>query len=222
MDWNSNILGNIISLVGGGIITYFFTKHPISKYKLIYKKETSYLLSNTMIQNCGISIQHDNCEIDNLYLSKITIYNKSGYKITPNDFMSDDYIKLSTDGKIFPLDLDVNNSQEVNDSNDITINLIQGNQVHINIKILRPHSSFSFSFFHTNDIKFSGELKEGNIYEYKSKKNKYPIAPYLITLNIILPIIFAITPETQKDAIMSITVLFNLLLLFIYISYYDN
>lgn len=221
MDWNSSALWGILGLFGGVIITYFFTKHPISKYKIIYKKETSCLLSNTEMQNSGISVQHDTYNIDNLYLSTITIWNKGYYKITENDFVSNHNIKLFTDGQIFPYavcDTDANNIYK---SNDIEIKLESNKQIDINIILLQPHTEFHFSFYHTDVVNYSGELKEGNIYEYRNKNYKYPTIIILLILNLIFSFIYSNAPEIFSNDIIGYKFLFDLFLALIYAWFYN-
>ena len=222
MDLNSSALWGIIGLIGGGIITYFFIKHPISKYKIIYKKETSCLLSNTEIQNSGISIQHDSCNIDNLYLSKVTIWNNGYYKITENDFVSNHTIKLLTDGQIFPYALHVNDPNSINEPNDIELKLKKNKQIDINIILLQPHTKFSFSFFHTDVVNYSGELKEGKIYEYHKKNYKYPIILFLLLFNLFLSFVYINISEVSSDSMIAIKILFDLFLMLIYSSFYNT
>lgn len=224
MNWNSSALWGIIGLIGGGIITYFFTKHPISKHKIIYKKETSCLLSNIEMKNSGISIQHDTCNIDNLYLSKISIYNKGYYKITENDFVSDHNIKLFTDGQIFPYDLRVNDPNDIYKSNDIEISLKSSKQIDINIILLQPHTEFHFSFFHTDAVNYSGELKEGKIHEYHNENYKYPIILFFLILNFLFSLLFANLnmPEIYSNDIISLKIIFDLFLMLIYACFYNT
>lgn len=221
MDWDSSILWGIIGLLGGGIITYLFEKHPISKYKIIYKKETSCLLSNTEMKSIGISVQHDTCNIDNLYFSKVTILNKGYYKITKNDFVETHNIKLFTDGQIFPYDFSINNKNQLVDSNDIKLELKSNKQIDINIILLYPHDSFDFSFFHTDEINYSGELNNGKICEYHNK-NYYPLISLLLFFNFIFSILCAEILEIDSNNIIVIKILFELFLMVIFSCFYNT
>lgn len=222
MDLNSNILWLIITSIVSIAITYYLTKHPISKYKIIYKKETSCLLSNIEMQRSGISVQHDTCNIDNLYFSKISICNKGYYKITENDFVSNHNIKLFTDGQILPYALRVNDPNDIYKPNDIKINLESSNQIDINIILLQPHTEFHFSFFHTDAVNYSGELKEGKIYEYLNKNYKYPIISSFLIINLLFSFINFNIPEIYSSNILVLKFLFDLSLIVIFGYFYNK
>lgn len=221
MDWNSSALWGIIGSVVSFVITYYFMKHPISKYQIIYKKETSCILSNTQMREIRVKVKHDTCDIDNLYFSKVTILNKGNYKITENDFVANHNIILFTDGEIFPYDFSINVQNKLEGSNDIKLKLKSNNQIEINIILLHPHESFNFSFFHTEEINYSGELNNGKICEYQNHNYKYPVFLSFLICNLVFSFVYMNIPEIFSSEILIIKFFCDLLLIMLYSGFYN-
>lgn len=76
MNLDISIIISIITFIFGILSSYLFQKFPITNKKIVYKKETSCLISDETIQLDGLSVTQNNSPINNLYLTKITIVNK--------------------------------------------------------------------------------------------------------------------------------------------------
>lgn len=223
INWNSSIFWGIVGIVAGMVINYFCQRFPVNKKKIIFKSETSCLISNETTATNGLEVTYNNIAIDNLYLTRITINNRGVTNILESDFIPNHPLSIVTTGQIFCEHLV---DDPAFNSNDITLEQIQNNGktdcLIINIKLLYKKSSFSFHIMHSGELLFDGILNDGKILEYTKHEYRKPLFKGVLILNIFSSfIILAIISETFPNIGVFLLCL-SLMLYLIYSIFFDK
>ena len=163
MDWNSSILWGIIGIVGGFLVSLLFFTLSQKQRKLSYSISTTPIIvkKNTKISDLVITYKDRN--IDNLSTSYIKIKNIGNDTLELNDFPELNKLSLTTDGVFL---INSINELEITKSNKfmkINPSLISSNRIELSFDYFDPKNEFSFSVFHTGDIKVCGSIKNGKI-----------------------------------------------------------
>lgn len=171
---NSSLFWCIVGIIGGAIISLLISSffYFIGKKRtcLTYNIMTFCLISNKSIKIKGLEIKYNSQEIENLYSSTITIKNTGNSIIEKKDFVHSFPLSVSTDG-YFIID-DSYNENFIFINNTSVTNNDEINKIVIDIDYIPKREIQTFTFIHTENIFFSGKLKDGKIIQIFDK-SKY-------------------------------------------------
>lgn len=193
IDWNSNALWGIISVISGFLFSLLFYLIGKKQRKILFQ---GFLDPITNDDNYIINIflnKYKNIKIDSLRKSTITIKNIGNTTIEKDDFSINSPLRIITKGKILSDYRDINKVLCKTNTINWTFKPLSEKDpstLIIDFEYIPKKGEISFSIIHTDYIYIGGVLKEGKIIIQQTIKDivinvikdvlKYLIIPYAI------------------------------------------
>lgn len=192
MDWNSNIFWNVVSFIGGLIITSIFFVLSLKKRKLSYSKTTTPIIVKKTSKVSDLVITYKGKNIDDLSSSYIQIKNIGNETLEEKDFPELSKLRIVTDGEFFINTVDELEITSSNKSIKIYPLLVSIHEIQLHFDYLDPKDTIYCNVFHTHNIDVLGHIKHGKLINntqleklnrYKKNLNKlFPILVLIYTV----------------------------------------
>lgn len=167
-------LGIVIGILGilfglGG--SYFFYRKGRKVKKLIYRAETTILISEDLSSYENLKILYNNENINSLNSTTIIIRNVGNDMIEPTDFIPAMPIVVKTSNQFLLQDFSKYKITCSDRKNRVHLEKVDESNLQVIFDYLNPKDEISITILHTGDVTITGELKQRNsVKNYSNKK----------------------------------------------------
>ena len=163
------IIGTFLGVLGIVFAFVFYFKGKRKK-KLIYNTESTVLISENLSSYENLRISYNDKEITTLNSTTIKIKNIGNDIIEPNDFVPSTPIIIKVNGSFLLQDPTKYKIQRKNYKNIVSLEKKKENEIKVNFDFLKPKDEIQITVLHTGEVSISGDLKQGTVKNYSSKK----------------------------------------------------
>ncbi len=166
-------LGVIIGIVGilfGFLGSLFFYLKGKKNKKLVYNTETTVLISESLSNYENLKILYNNEDIKTLNSTNIKIKNIGNDIIETSDFVPAEPIIIKTSDHFLLQDVSKYNINSSNAKNRVHLTHIDESHIQVSFDFLNPKDEIQITVLHTGQISMTGDLKQGSVKNYSSKK----------------------------------------------------
>ncbi len=166
-------LGVIIGIVGillGFLGSLFFYLKGKKNKRLVYNTETTVLISESLSNYENLKILYNNEDIKTLNSTNIKIKNIGNDIIETSDFVPAEPIIIKTSDHFLLQDVSKYNINSSNSKNRVNLTYIDESHIQVSFDFLSPKDEIQITVLHTGQISMTGDLKQGSVKNYSSKK----------------------------------------------------
>jgi len=166
-------MGTIIGIIGilfGFLGSLFFYLKGKKKKRLVYNTETAILISESLSNYENLRIQYNNEDIKTLNSTNIKIKNINNDIIETDDFIPAVPIVIATSDHFLLQDTSKYNINSSNSKNRVFLKHIDESHIEVSFDFLNPKDEIQITVLHTGQITITGDLKQGSVKNYSSKK----------------------------------------------------
>lgn len=205
------IIGVLGIIVGLGGSFFFYRKNKKVK-KLIYRAETTVLISEDLSSYENLKILYNNENIDTLNSTTIKIRNIGNDIIEPKDFVPSMPIIIKTSDHFLLQDFSKYKITCSDSKNRVNLEKIDESNFQVVFDYLNPKDEITIAILHTGDITITGDLKQKNsVKNYSNKKYGKEESDYIDNTQTDIIKIYQEIPTLAAILVMALLFLYFLL-----------
>lgn len=164
-----NTIGIVVGILGILGSAFFYWRGK-KKKRIVYNLESTILISEDLSSYENLKILYNNENIKSLTSTIIKIRNAGNDIIEPADFIPSTPIIISTSNAFLLQDVSNYKIECSNRKNRVSLNRKDESHLSVTFDFLGPKDEITITILHTGRLSITGELKQGDVKNYSSKK----------------------------------------------------